>query len=95
MVMESGLKEGVIMPIKDLNKCILNEEYQNKMITIREKLEELNALVVEYEEHLPALCNTKIELENALESFDIEEKHYGMKSEFQKKNGGRYYEINR
>lgn len=67
------------MPTKGLNKCILNEEYQNKMIIIREKLEELNTLVVEYEEHLPALCNTKEKLTEALESFDIAEEHYGMK----------------
>lgn len=67
------------MPTKGLSKCALNEEYQNKMRMIREKLEELNALVSECEEHLPALCNTKVELEEALESFDIAEEHYGMK----------------
>lgn len=67
------------MPTKGLRKCALNEEYQNKMIAIKEKLEELNALVVECEEHLPALCNTKVELQEALESFNIAEEHYGMK----------------
>lgn len=67
------------MPTKGLNKCILNDEYQNKMKTIREKLEELNSLVIEYEKHLPALGNTKLELEEALESFDIAEEYYGLK----------------
>lgn len=57
----------------------MNKEYQNKMRMIREKLEELKVLVSECEEHLPALCNTKEDLENALESFDIVEEHYGMK----------------
>ena len=66
------------MLTKGLRKCNLNEEFQNKMRLIREKLEELNVLVAECEEHLPALCNTKLELEEALESFDIAEEHYGM-----------------
>ena len=66
------------MLTKRLRKCALNEEYQNKMRLIRKKLEELNSLVTECEEHLPALCNTKVELEEALESFDIAEEHYGM-----------------
>ena len=66
------------MLTKRLRKCNLNEEFQNKMRLIREKLEELNSLVTECEEHLPALCNTKVELEEALESFDIAEDHYGM-----------------
>lgn len=56
-----------------------NEKYQNKMRMIKEKLEELNALVAECEEHLPALCNTKVELEETLESFYIAEEYYGMK----------------
>ena len=67
------------MPTKGLNKCALNEEYQNKMREIREKLENLYNLVVECEEYLPALCNTKVELEDVLVSFDIAEEHYGMK----------------
>ena len=67
------------MSTKGLKKCVLNEEYQKKMETIKQKLEELHNLVSECNEHMPALSNTKLELENALESLEIAEEHYGLK----------------
>lgn len=66
------------MPTNDL-KCILNEEYQNKMRAIREKLEELNTLIAETEEHLPALCDTKTLLKETMDSLSNAEEYYGTK----------------